>query len=136
MTLAKYHFSVLALECHQPIWSNDKVWMLNIQKNVTFVTYDYFSTAQNWDKDYLWKVFWPKSADDIPRTFLTFFLSYLTTVCAFSNINLHFLFCHWFFLIHDMDILVTTRPVFFCILKINSFTLLLILFNGNFVQII
>ena len=39
------------------------------------------------------------------------------------------------FLIHDMDILLTTKPVSFCIFY-YFMTLLLILFNGNFVQII
>ena len=39
------------------------------------------------------------------------------------------------FLIHDMDILLTTKPVSFWIFYYLS-TLLLILFNGNFVQII
>ena len=46
-----------------------------------------------------------------------------------------FYFAIDFFLIHDMDILLTTKPVSFWIFY-YLFTLLLILFNGNFVQII
>ena len=86
------------------------------------------------------KFFWPKSADDMPRTLTIqnisdIFLELLDhRVCIFQYQS-SFFTLPLIFLIHDRDILLTTKPVSCCIFY-YFLTPLLILFNGDFVQII